>query len=334
MKPERDALAEKITANWISQAIYVACKLEIADRLAGGPCSIDDLATACDCDADSLFRVLRALSSIGIFEETQDRCFGLTSQAEYLKTDSSESLRPLALLMGSEIYHTFGHLLHSVKTGEIAFDAVYGQPYFDYLSDHPEAAAVFDAAMSSSHGHKSEAIIDAYNFSDFPLIADIGGGNGSTLAAILERNPNSRGVLFDLPHVVERARQQFESCGLAERCSFVGGNFFDSIPAGADLYLLRHILHDWNDERAQQILTNCANAMSRDSHLVAVDGVIPPGNDPMGTKLLDLTMMLIPGGRERTKVEFQTIYEKAGLKLERILPTQHEISLIEGKLET
>ncbi len=272
-----EQIGRMITAYWTSQAIYAAARLAIPDLLRDGPRTVADLARAASAHPDSLYRLLRALASIGIFAETTPRTFQLTPLAEVLRSDVPGTQRPLALMVGEEQYQAWGHLVDSVRTGETAFDKIYGKPVFDYLAEHPEEAAVFDAAMTAIHGGETAAITEAYDFSGIGLLADIGGGNGSKITAILQRYPTMRGLLFDLPHVVERARPHMVDAGLSERCQLVGGNFFESIPAGADAYLMRHIIHDWNDEQSLTILRNCHAALRPGGRLLVIESVIPPG---------------------------------------------------------
>ena len=184
--------------------------------------------------------------------------------------------------------------------------------------------------MVGIHGRESNVILDAYDFSAMSVVADIGGGNGSQIISVLEMHPKMKGILFDLPHVIERAKERIESAGLSERCELVGGNFFDAVPEGADAYMMRHIIHDWDDEKSLTILRNCSKAMPSDGKLLVVESVIPPGNEPFGGKFLDLVMLLIPGGKERTEDEYRTLFGKSGVDRTRVVPTETEISIIEG----
>lgn len=323
-------LDQLISGYWVSQAIYAAAKFGIADQLAQGPRSVVDLSQATATDPDALYRLLRALASVGIFEERESRCFALTPLAEPLRSDVPGSKRALSLMMGGNQFRAWAEIAYSVETGRTAFEHLFGQPIFDYLGEHPEEARIFDAAMTGIHGREAAAVLEGYDFSGIERLADIGGGNGSQIAAVLQRHPRMKGVLFDLPHVVERARGPLESAGLLDRCELVGGSFFEAVPPGADAYLMRHIIHDWNDEQALTILRNCHAAMSPHSRLLVVESVIPPGNEPFGGKFLDLVMLLIPGGKERTEVEYRTLFEQAGFALSRIVATESEVSVIEG----
>jgi hypothetical protein len=258
------------------------------------------------------------------------RHFSLTPLADCLRSDIPGSQRSLAIMTGEEHYHAFGQLLYSVQTGRIAFDKLYGMPVFDFLQNHPEQAKIFDEAMVGVHGRETAAMLDAYDFSGIRVLADIGGGNGSVLTAILRRHPAMRGILFDLPSVIERAKANLQAADLGQRCQAVGGSFFEAVPVGADAYLLRHIIHDWDDEKATRILQNVNRAMNKDGRLLIIESVIPPGNDPFPAKLLDLAMLVIPGGQERTEEEYRTLYGGAGFRLTRIVPTNAGVSVIEG----
>ncbi len=330
MKSPQQHLMQMISGYWISQCIYVAAKLGIADHLSERPLSIDELATRTGMHRLSLYRVLRALASIGIFVEEPQATFGLTPPASLLKTDVPGSQRAMALMMGEEHYRAWGELLYSLKTGKPAFDKIFGKPVFEFLSENPEQAAIFDKAMVGVHGRETAAILDAYDFTPFSSVADIGGGNGSNLIELLQRHPRLQGTLFDLPGVIGRAGKNIEKAGLSERIHCVDGDFFASIPAGADAYFMRHIIHDWEDEKALRILENIRRVITEHGRLLVVESVIPPGNDPFFGKLLDVTMLVIPGGQERTEEEYRTLFGKAGFRLARIVPTQAEVSVIEG----
>lgn len=323
-------LDRMITGYWISQAIYAAAKFSIADHLQDGPKSVEELAVATSTNADALYRLLRALASVGIFAEGEPRHFSLTPLAEPLQSDVPGSMRALALMSGDEQFRTWAEIEYSIQTGKIAFDKAFGKPIFEYLTENPDKARIFDAAMVGVHGRESDVVLSAYDFSDVGILADIGGGNGSQISRILQKHDGVKGILFDLPHVVERAKTPIESAGLADRCELVGGSFFDSVPGGADLYVMRHIIHDWDDEKSETILRNCHQAMSAGAKLLIVESVIPPGNDPFGGKFLDLVMLLIPGGKERTAGEYQTLLEKTGFELTQIIPTDSEVSIIEA----
>lgn len=327
----QDLMNRMITGYWTTQAIYVAAKLGVADLIQGGPRTAEELAAPTGTHAPSLYRLLRALASLGIFQEDDARQFSMTPLAECLVSDRPGSQRALAVMSGEEHYKAWGELLYSVQTGQVGFDKLYGMPVFDFLSQNEAQAKVFDAAMVGVHGRESAAMTDAYDFSGVRVLADIGGGNGSLLTAILQKNPHLQGVLYDLPGVVERAKANLAAAGVADRCQVIGGSFFESIPAGADAYLMRHIIHDWDDEKSTTILKNIAKVIEPDGRLLVVEGVIPPGNDPCFGKLLDLTMLTIPGGKERTEAEYRSLFQTGGFDLTRIVATAAEVSVIEGK---
>ncbi len=323
-------LDQMITGYWTSQAIYAVAKFGIADLLNDGPRSVDDLAEASSTNADALYRLLRALASIGIFSESSPKEFSLTPLAEPLRSDVEGSKRALALMSGDEQFQAWAEIVYSIQTGNTAFDKVFGKPIFDYLSEKPDKARIFDAAMTGIHGRETGDVLDAYDFSGVEVLADIGGGNGSNISSILKQYPAMNGVLFDLPHVVERAKERVDAVGVSDRCQLISGNFFESVPEGADAYLMRHIIHDWDDEKSLTILRNCHSAMPTDGKLLVVESVIPPGNEQFAGKFLDLVMLLIPGGKERTESEYRALLNEAGFELSRIVPTNTELSIVEG----
>lgn len=326
-----EQLSRMLNGAWIAQAIYVAAKLGLADLMRSGPGAVDEMAATTGTHPQALYRLLRALASLGVFAEDSDARFSLTPLAECLRSDVPGSQRSMAILTGDIFHQAWGELLYSVQTGKTAFEKLHGMPIFDYLSKHPEQARLFDETMVGVHGRETAAMLDAYDFSGLRELADIGGGNGSVLTAALLKHRDLRGILFDLPGVAERARANIEAAGLSSRCRVIGGSFFDSIPAGADAYLLRHIIHDWYDDQALTILRHVHRAMDKDSRLLVVESVIPRGNAPSFGKLLDLTMLLIPGGQERTAEEYENLYAAAGFRLTRIVPTRAEVSVIEGR---
>jgi hypothetical protein len=324
-------LDQMITGYWISQAIYAAAKFGIADHLQDGPKTVAELSDATSTNPDALYRLLRALASVGIFTEGEPRRFSLTPLAEPLQSNIAGLKRALALMSGDEQFRTWAEIAYSIRTGKMAFDKVYSKPIFDYLGEHPDKARIFDAAMVGIHGRESAAILDAFEFSGIGMVADIGGGNGSQMTEILKKHTQLKGILFDLPHVIERAKERFHVSGLLDRCKLVSGSFFDTVPEGADAYILRHIIHDWDEEKCLTILRNCHRAMRPESKLLVIESVIPPGNAPFHGKFLDLVMLLIPGGKERSEAEYRTLFERAGFELTRIVPTGTEVSIIQGK---
>jgi hypothetical protein len=324
-------IAQMLNGHLLTQSLYVAARLGLADLLAGQPLMADELAVRTATHAPSLYRLLRTLSSLGVFHEDGQEKFHLTPLAECLQKDHEDSQWALAMMIGEEPFHAWGDLLYSVQTGGCAFQKAYGKPLFEFLGEHPEKARIFDAAMTSVHGRESAAMLDAYDLTGTSTFVDVGGGNGKTLIAVLNRYPSMQGVLFDLPHVVEAAAPHFQKAGLAARQRSVGGSFFTDIPTGGDVYLLRHIIHDWYDEQATQILHNCRRAMHEGAKLLVVESVILPGNEPAVGKMLDLAMMVLPGGMERTEVQYRELLAAAGLRLERVVPTSADVSVIEAR---
>ncbi len=320
-------LLNLMIGGWITQAIYVAAELGIADLVADSPKTAEELAEQTNTHRGALYRVLRALASVGIFTKDADCRFSLTPLAESLRSDAP-SLRSFGIMMGAEFYQSWGNLLYSVRTGEQGFQKRFGVPFFQYMTEHPERHSIYDAAMMVHGIAETEPMLDAYDFSDFRTVVDIGGGHGRMLADILNRYPAMEGILFDLPAVVDRSRTIISGLGLSERCQIVGGDFFTSVPT-ADAYIMRHIIHDWDDNEAVSILRNCRQAMNPEGRILVVETVIPPLNEPCFGKWLDL-MMLIVGGRERTEEQYRQLFSQAGLKLNRIVSTTHEISIIEA----
>lgn len=311
--------------------LHVAATLGIADQLESGPRSVAELAASCGCRAEELYRILRALSSLGIVRELADRRFELAALGEHLRTHAEGSLRAMAALYGERwIWNAYGNLLHSVRTGEPAFDAVHGQRFFDYLQEDANAARSFNAAMSSYSAQELSAVCAAYDFSRFQTIADIGGGHGRLLAAMLRANPNARGVLFDLSEVCADAQQTLNHAGVADRVTVVGGDFFSEIPRGAQLYVMKSIIHDWHDDAALHILANCRAAMTSDARLLLIERLVGEPNEPDEAKLFDINMLAMLGGRERTAGEYRALLESAGLRLIRTLATASPQALIEA----
>jgi hypothetical protein len=325
-------LLHLMTGCWISQAIYVAAKLGIADLLRDEPRLAVELAETTQTNAGALCRVLQALASVGVFAEDDAGRFRSTPLAQPLQAHAPGSLHAYALMLGErEHWRAWEGMLHSVRTGHSAFEHVFEMPHFQYFAGHPEAARVFDEAMTSRSAQENDAIVGAYDFADARTVVDVGGGQGTLLSAILRTHPTACGVLFDLPHVLAAASACFEGAGQTGRCDLVAGDFFSSVPAGSDVYVLKKVIHDWNDQRARAILTNCRNAMHGTARLLLIEPVVPPGNDPAFSKLLDLLMLVWPsGGRERTEVEHQANLAAAGLRLSRVVPTNSGVSIIEA----
>lgn len=317
------------TGHFRAQAIFVATKLGIADLLRSGPRTCEELSRSTRTPPRALYRLLRALASIGVFVETEGGRFGLTPLASTLRSDDPESLRPLLLLIGEEFHWgPWSHLLYSVTTGECAFEHVHDQRLFEYLADNREAGANFAAWMTRATEIQIPAILAAHDFSGARTIVDVGGGQGRLLSAILSEHPRVTGILFDRPEVVDRSL--IEGAGLAERCALARGSFFESVPRGGDLYLLKTILHDWGDDLAHKILRNCREALEGEARLLIMEMIVPPGNEPHPSKFMDLNMLVLnQGGMERTQAEFEALFQAADLELTRVIPTRSPLSLIE-----
>jgi SAM-dependent methyltransferase len=314
-----------------SQALYVPAKLGIADLLAGGPKSIEELATTTDTHAPSLYRIMRAAASLGVFTEQDDRKFALNPTAEPLLSNTPNSLRDLMIFMGEDWHwEVWGKTLFSVRTGKSVWAEKHGADVFGYFQANPEAAGIFDRAMNSLTTLSIKPVTEGYDFSSITTLVDIAGGHGRLLTAILEANPSVRGVLFDLPHVIEGARANVVTTNAADRVEFATGDFFVSVPAGGDAYMMKHIIHDWDDERAITILRNIKQAMNPGGRVLLVESVIAEGNGPDLGKLMDVEMLVSPGGKERTAKEYEDLFAEAGLRLTRILPTRSAYSIIEA----
>ena len=310
----RAQLLERVWGYRISQAIHVAARLGVPDLLADGALSASALAMATDTHPTSLFRVLRALAAVGILAEEPPGTFALAPLGEPLRTKAPGSIHAAVLMLLEEWnWAPWAQLLHTVRTGETAFRRVHGMPVFEYLSSRPQAAASFDAAMGDLSALQAPHVAAACDLGGVRMVVDVGGGRGTLLAALLRANPQLRGILFDVPHVVREAPGLLEREGVARRCQLVGGDFFECLPAGADACVLRDILHDWDDEQALRILRNCRAAVSPGSRLILVERVVPSdARDAVPALLADLEMLVNIGGRERTEAELRALVERGG----------------------
>jgi hypothetical protein len=323
------AMMQMITGYWVSMSIYVVAKLKIADRLqAEQPTPVSDLAKQAGANEDFLYRLMRALAGVGIFKESDGKCFTQTPLSQLLRSDVRGSMHGIAVMMGEEHYQAWGHLLESVRTGNRPFEMVYGMPVFEYFEKNPQAGEIFNSAMTGFASAIHGAIVATYDFSAFKTLVDVGGGHGMLLSTILEKNPALRGVLFDLPHVVQGA------CipeALKNRAEIVGGDFFQSVYAGADAYILSTVIHDWADDQAISILKHIHAAMPAQATLLLSENVVEPDNQPSPAKFLDINMLVMTeGGRERSGEEFRVLLQKAGFELKRIIPTPSGICVLEG----
>jgi hypothetical protein len=333
MQPPPSAqMFQFILSLMIPQAIHVAAKLGIADIVAKAPATIDDLAAATRSNPPALSRLLKFLASVGIFSEDPAEKYQQTPLSDALRGDHPQSVRGAAVFFGSGcLWKAFGELSATVATGEAAFHHVFGTSVFEYLAAHPEDAAIFNAGMTSVSSLELPLIVAAYDFSGFARIVDVGGGEGALIRGILEANPKLRGVLFDLSSVVAGA-VSLRKGSIADRCEIVGGDFFQAVPEGADAYLMRVVIHDWNDEDALKILKSCRRAIPAHGKLLLVESVLKPPNQPDPGRFNDLVMLVMaPGGRERTETEFADLLRKAGFSLTRVIPATGLTSIIESQ---
>jgi SAM-dependent methyltransferase len=315
----------------ITQAIHAAVRLGIPDRLADGPRSADTLASEAGAHPLSLYRLMRALAAVGIFHEDAGGMFSLTDMGTLLRTDVPRTLAPLAAHTGLPYYwDTWSRLAHSVRTGETAFVHRHGTDAWTYRATHAEENAAFNRFMAGMTAALISAVEAAYDFGAFRRVVDVGGGNGTLIAALLSRHPELRGVLFDQPHVAAEASKVLSSAGVADRCEIAPGDFFKEVPAGADAYLLKWIIHDWNDADAVSILRTCRRAVAPEGKLVLLEQVIEPPDEGIGGKLSDLNMMVMLGGRERTADEYKALLTSAGFRMAAVVPTKGPIDVIEA----
>ncbi|HYJ47566.1 MAG TPA: methyltransferase [Pyrinomonadaceae bacterium] len=318
----------------MAQALYAAAKLGVADLLAEKPQTVSQLAAATETNERALYRVLRSLASAGVFQESDPKVFSLTPCAELLRSDAPGSLRNGVIFAGEEWHwRVWGNLLHSLKTGKSAWGQVHGVEVFDYFAANPVQAEIFNRAMTDGSVATAPVVVEAYDFSGITTLADIAGGHGYLLAQILKANPNLKGLLFDVPPVIAGAGELLDKEGVTDRVEKVTGDFFTSVPQGADAYLMKHIIHDWDDERAEKILKNIQRVLPAEGRVLIVEVVVPEGNEPHYSKLLDLEMLCSPGGVERTADEYSELLAAAGLRLKRIIPTRSPYSIIEAVKE-
>ena len=314
------AIRRMVNGYQVSQAIHVAATLGIADLLADAGRTADELATATGTHPPTLYRLLRALASVKILNERDGQRFELAPLGQPLRSDVADSLAGWAAFIGRPYYwQAWADLLHSVRTGENAFRHVHGTDVWTYRSTHHEESAIFDRAMTSLSRRSNAALLAACDFGSFREIVDVGGGNGALLAAVLAAHPRAQGVLFDRPHVVSGAGSLLERAGVAQRCRTVGGSFFESVPQGADAYVLRAIIHDWDDAASVRILTVVRDALAPAAAVLIIERVIAPPNEGADAKFSDLNMLVGPSGRERTREEFAALLDSAGLRLKRVV---------------
>ena len=327
--PPQAIIMQMAMGYMMSQATGVAAKLYIADHLKDGAKTIEELAEATNTHAPSLFRLMRALASFGFFQRDDENRFFNTPLSEFLRSDHPESFRPaLNMMSDPEHWNAHGNMLQSVKTGEIAFDYTFGMPVFPYFATHPKAAEVFDNAMTSFSKSSANAVVTTYDFSDAKTIADIGGGHGRLLSTVLKTAPNAKGILFDQPQVLEG--NILDEAGVGDRTETVSGDFFAKIPVVADLYLMKFIIHDWNDEQSISILSNLAKSAPTGAKVLLVETVVEEEFTPSISKIMDLNMLVMTGGKERTATEYAELFEKTGFKLTNVYPTPSPMSIVEA----
>jgi len=313
-----------------ARALQIAAELGIADLLVPGPRSSEDLARQTGSDPGALHRLMRLLASRGLFHETGPGVFELTERGGPLRSDHPATVRSVLALAGTVAPLVLGGVRHSLSTGEATFPVVAGEHIYDYMAHHPEQGRLFDEAMLELTRVMVPAVLDAYDFAGASRIVDVGGGSGTLLSAVLHREPGTGGVLFDTPRVADSARGRIRDEGLADRCSVVGGDFFREVPEGGDLYVLKWVLHNWSDERATAILRSCRRAMREDATLLVIESVLPSDGASHPGKAMDLSMLVLTGGRERTEEQFTELLTGAGLRLERVVPTSSPHSLVEA----
>lgn len=332
--PDAGQLLMQIAGGYVpAAALWVAAELGIADRLAGGPRRIDELAADTGTNADTLSRVLRLLAMIGIFTEAQPGQFALTPAAALLRADVPGSLRDMVLWIAEPFHlHIAEHLMDSVRTGQTTIEHVTGESAWRYFEQNAAVHEVFQRAMTSMSMQVAPAVLEAYDFSPFSTVVDVAGGHGFLLTTILQRHPRLTGILFDLPDVAAAAARHIAELGLSGRCTVQSGDFFAGVPAGGDAYVMKSIIHDWPDERALVLLSNCRRALGNrpNGRLVLTELVVPPGNGAHLSKLIDIEMLFYTGGRERTAAQFEALLGRAGFRLLRIIPTRSPMSLVEA----
>jgi hypothetical protein len=329
--PPNALLMQMLFGYAASRAIGVAAELRIADLVNPTPKTAQELAKKTGSHPDSLYRLLRACASIGVFTEDSEHRFAMSPVAEYLRSDHPQSLRAFGEMVTNDMqFQMWAELSYCVQTGEKSFDKVFGSPVFEYYSTNERAGGLFNEAMTSLSLGAGMAVLESYDFSGIKKLVDVGGGQGFLLASILQKYPDMSGILFDTQSIIDSAITLLQKHDVQNRCKTIGGNFFDSIPAGGDAYLMKHIIHDWNDAQCIEILKNCRSAISQKGRILVIEMVVPEGNESSISKLLDLQMLAILPGRERTADEYGALFKQAGFELRRIVPTRSPYSVIEG----
>lgn len=319
----------------VSSVLWAVAELNIADLLKNGPRSVAEIAKARNLNQDALYRSLRLLAMVGIFTETEPRHFALTPPAEPLRTDLPNSMRDMVVWMSDPMHFTVSsHWIHSVKTGQTTVEHVTGKPAFEYFAEQPVEFERFHRAMTTMSNMVMGPVLEVYDFSSFNTVVDVAGGHGLVLCEILKQNPKLKGILFDVKDVLPGGGERIANCGLEARCSTIAGDFFQSVPQGGDLYIMKNIIHDWDDDKALTILRNCRKALDDKTNgkVLLLELVLPPGNTPHLSKILDIEMLVFPGGRERSEHEYADLFSRAGLRLTRVIPTKSPYSVIEAEV--
>lgn len=330
--PGNIALLELATGAWTTQVLYVAAKLGIADRLAGGPAHAEKVAEQIGADPDAVYRLMRAMTSRGVLREGRDGRFALTPVGEALRSDSEGSLRDMVLFIGHPSrWADWGSLLYSVQTGEPASDKLRGMPFWDYLDTDPDFAAVFNKAMTAASGLSNDVALQAYDFTGARLVVDVGGGHGAVLSTILRAAPAANGILYDLPAVVAGAAPLLEEAGVAGRVTVTGGSFLESVPAGGDVYVMKNIIHDWSDADSTTILRNIRTAIADGGRLILLEMVLPERASSFIGHMLDLEMLITLHGKERTRAQYSQLLGATGFQLTRVIPTVSPLSVTEAR---
>lgn len=329
--PPHAQLIQMGVASWVSAVLYAAAKLGIADHLNAGPRSAMELAATTSTHPPSLYRLMRTLAGLGILTERDAQHFSLTPLGEALKSDAPGSARAtLIAFCGPAIWHSWKEILYSLETGKAGFEKAFGMPFFEYLAQNPDEASYFSEAMVGFHGAEPSAVARAYDFSAFATVVDVGGATGNMLAAILPNHPTLRGILFDRPHVVCNAPVLLKTHGVDTRVTIEPGDFFERVPLGGDAYLLSHIIHDWSEDQCLTILGHCRNAIKPGGRLLIVETVLPTDDTPHQGKVQDMAMLVVPGGQERTEAEYASLLDKACFRLNRVVPTESAVSIVEA----
>lgn len=331
--PPPDAiLMQMLFGAQMQRSLCLAARLGIADFLAESPHTAEELAAKTRTHAPSLYRLLRTLASIGVFAENDQQKFELTPVAELLRIDAPNSMRDFAVMMGEDwIWQAWGELPYSIKTGGVAHEKVQGMSSFEFYEKNKEAGKVFNAAMTNFTRAVISAVVEAYDFSGVGKLVDIAGGHGLLLAGIMKANPHLRGILFDLPFVIGGAGELLAREGVSDRVELTTGDFFESVPPGGDAYMMKHIIHDWDDESSIKILRNIRSATNENGKVLIIEMVVPEGNVPSPSKALDILMLVMEGGKERTEKEYGRLLDEAGLRMTRVIPTKSPYSVVEAE---